>query len=169
MLTGMGFSANAARKALILCGGNTEQAMDWILEHAGDAGLDEPITEAEIAAAAARQRNRAGRRQPRQRPQFMPDQDVAARLVDMGFAADQVAEALRVTRNDENAAVAYLLGEGPRAAPVKISERKEKKEMFVETQFVFKQEAAEEGNIRKKNFASFFFFFVFFHEPFSSR
>jgi hypothetical protein len=65
----------------------------------------------------------------------VPDQAVAARLVDMGFPpeqansqkllcflcvvllmffSNQVAEALRATRNDENAAVAFLLGEGPR-------------------------------------------------------
>ncbi len=92
MLTGMGFSGNAARKALILCGGeNTERAMDWILEHAGDATIDEPITETELAAGRAR-REQERRQGPRRGApaRFLPDQDVAARLVDMGFAADQV-------------------------------------------------------------------------------
>lgn len=98
MLVGMGFSANAARKALLLCHGATERAMDWILEHAGDPTLDEPVTDAELAAARRqqlqhqqqqqqqRQRGGAGR----QRAAFLPDQDVAARLVDMGFPAEQV-------------------------------------------------------------------------------
>jgi hypothetical protein len=41
-----------------------------------------------------------------------PDPAIAARLADMGFAPEQVAEALRATRNDEEAAVSVLLGEG---------------------------------------------------------
>lgn len=52
---------------------------------------------------------------PRQRiGPFRVDPDIAARLQEMGFGAEQVSEALRVSRNNEAAAVSYLVGELPR-------------------------------------------------------
>ncbi len=90
LLTGMGFSANASRKALLHCGGVTERAMDWILEHAGDATLDEPVTPEQLAALRMPGPAAARRREQQRRPAFVPDADVAARLTDMGFAPDQV-------------------------------------------------------------------------------
>ena len=105
-LMGMGFSENAARKALILCHGRTEQAMDWILEHDGPT-LNDAITQEQLRSVRGARGGGVA-----VRPVFQVDQNIANRLQEMGFSEQQVSDALRATRNNEEAAVSFLLGEG---------------------------------------------------------
>lgn len=50
----MGFAEIRAKKGLMFGNGNDmENAVNWIMEHQEDAGIDEPIPEGDAAAAAA--------------------------------------------------------------------------------------------------------------------
>lgn len=53
-LTAMGFTVNAARRALHHRSDNVAAAVEWLFEHAGDPGLDDdpPLAPAVPAAAA---------------------------------------------------------------------------------------------------------------------
>lgn len=53
-LTEMGFAEVRAKKALMFGNGNDlENAVNWIMEHQEDAGIDDPIPEGDQPAAAA--------------------------------------------------------------------------------------------------------------------
>ena len=99
-LTGMGFSENASRRALLRCGGEVGAATDYLLLHAGESSLDAPLEapgpEGDVAV----------------------DPILSARLQEMGFSENDVTEALRATRNSEELAVARLLGDGPDEDPL---------------------------------------------------
>lgn len=49
----MGFSENAVKKALAVTGGGVEQAMEWLLAHSEDPGINDPPAEKEPAGAVA--------------------------------------------------------------------------------------------------------------------
>lgn len=101
-LKDMGFQEQRARKALLLTKMNTQLAMEWLLEHGDDADIDEPLTDDQL-------RQLSGPRAPS--VPFVPDATAIAKLKDMGFAEDDIIEALRATNNNSEAACAYLLGE----------------------------------------------------------
>ena len=44
-LVDMGFPENRARKALQIHRGHAQLGMDWLLEHEGDADIDEPLSQ----------------------------------------------------------------------------------------------------------------------------
>ncbi|CAN0313899.1 unnamed protein product, partial [Ectocarpus fasciculatus] len=53
-LTEMGFPELRAKKALMFGNGNDlENAVNWIMEHEEDAGIDDPIPEGDQPPAAA--------------------------------------------------------------------------------------------------------------------
>jgi len=97
----MGFPEGRAKKALLLNRMNASLAMEWLLEHDGDPDLDEPLSQDQM-------RQLSGRRNA----PFTPDPAAIAKLKDMGFQEEDIAQALRVTNNNSEAACAYLLGEG---------------------------------------------------------
>ena len=47
-LAEMGFSEPLARKALVLCRGNVELALEWVLAHMDDADAEEPPTQEQL-------------------------------------------------------------------------------------------------------------------------
>ncbi|XP_050738235.1 UBX domain-containing protein 1-B-like [Eriocheir sinensis] len=47
----MGFSENAVKKALSVTGGGVEQAMEWLLAHADDPGINDPPAEKKLEGA----------------------------------------------------------------------------------------------------------------------
>jgi hypothetical protein len=78
----MGFSENRARRALLLNSGATA-AMEWLLQQDfDDAGLDEPLTEEELAVIE------------KQRSAFMPEPQLVHQLVEMGFELGECDAAL---------------------------------------------------------------------------
>lgn len=109
-LTSMGFSDPAARRALAINQGQPEAAMDWILEHADDPDLDQPLTPEQLLQLQGGNRRGGGPVGGERR--FRADEGMTARLVEMGFAPEQVAEALQRTHNNEQAAISFLLGDG---------------------------------------------------------
>jgi uncharacterized UBP type Zn finger protein len=52
-LTEMGFSEALGRKALILCRGNVELALEWVLGHMDDADAEEPPTQEQLRQVCA--------------------------------------------------------------------------------------------------------------------
>lgn len=137
----MGFQEGPSRRAVAASSGDMERAMDWLLQRGEEGNnVNMPTREElrQLRRAAARRAGGGGgaaasgrRRRPPQdvdapqqqqqqqrqvpqglrRRQFEPDPQMAARLVEMGFGAQQVGEALREAGNDEERAVAILLGD----------------------------------------------------------
>jgi len=95
-----GFKEEHGTKALILNHNNLELAMEWLLQHAEDTDIDEPIAPQTLRHIALRQ--------PRN---LAPDASVVKRFVDMGFTEEDVSSALRATHNNPEAAMSWLLGE----------------------------------------------------------
>jgi len=94
-----GFPEVRARKALLLNRMNLERAMEWLLEHSDDPDIDVPLTNAQLSQII------------RVESSFVADPVISSALIDMGFAADDVAQALRATNNNYEAACAWLLGD----------------------------------------------------------
>jgi len=99
----MGFPEGRSKKALLLNRMNPALAMEWLLEHDGDADIDEPLNPQQL------------RQFSRRATRFSPDQAAITKLKDMGFAEEDIIQALRITNNNSEAACAYLLGEGGEA------------------------------------------------------
>lgn len=100
----MGFSAGAARRALLLNHNDPEAAVDWVLRHGSDANLEAPLTSEELQAAwrpRRRRHHRAG----------VADPELVQHLVDMGFDRDRSSSALIRVRNDAEHACQMLLAE----------------------------------------------------------
>ncbi len=87
---------------------NAALAMEWLLEHDGDADIDEPLNQEQMAALQGRRGGGPAAPSP---ATFTPDPNAVAKLKDMGFKEEEIAEALRITNNNSEAACAYLLGE----------------------------------------------------------
>ena len=83
----MGFTANAARRALAALGaggGGVQEAMMWLLDHAGDAGMNDPL--------------------PGEEEPFKVDH-----LVSKGYTRAQAVEALKSTGGDLPRSFDFLL------------------------------------------------------------
>jgi len=85
-----------------------DAAMEWLFSHDGDPDIDTPLTIEKYNQILYPQ-------QPRSRKPgtpFVPDQNIIAKLKDMGFQnEDEIKQALQVTNNNEEVACAWLLGE----------------------------------------------------------
>jgi len=106
-LQDMGFTEGRAKKALLLNKMNTSLAMEWLLEHEGDPDIDDPLTPEQLHVLQIRKNPSPS--------SFSPDPVAVSKLKDMGFKEEDIAEALRITNNNSEAACAYLLGEGGEA------------------------------------------------------
>jgi len=107
----MGFTEGRSKKALLLNRMNAPLAMEWLLEHESDPDIDEPLSQDQLASVQGRTRGSA----TPSPATFTPDPAAVAKLKDMGFKEEDIAEALRVTNNNSEASCAYLLGEGGEA------------------------------------------------------
>ena len=122
-LTEMGFSENRAIRALASNRLNVQRAMNWLLDHADDPdpSLDEPVSQDALRRMLRPQLRRSAGRAPPPPGPVTPDTTVihtlptniqmARQLQDMGFSEEQATEALRLTRNNFEAAAHYLLGD----------------------------------------------------------
>jgi ubiquitin carboxyl-terminal hydrolase 5/13 len=84
MLTDMGFSRNAAMRALSATQNNVEAACGWIYEHIDDKDLNDPLPKKSAKAAQG------------------PPEHLIAQVTDMGFTAHQAKAVLKkyVNTND---------------------------------------------------------------------
>ena len=101
-LIDMGFPENRARKALQINRGDAQLGMDWLLEHEGDADIDEPLSDEDLRMLARQARHEQGE---------TLDQAAVQRLIEMGFSEDDIFVALDHCENDFEAATAWLLGD----------------------------------------------------------
>uniref|UniRef100_A0A7S4V093 UBA domain-containing protein n=1 Tax=Guillardia theta TaxID=55529 RepID=A0A7S4V093_GUITH len=101
-LLDMGFPENRARRAIAICGGNVQRSMEWLLEHEGDPGVDEPMSEDELRSLA---------RSRREEVNGPTNEEAVTRLREMGFSEEDVTHALRACDNNFEAAMAWLLGD----------------------------------------------------------
>eukprot|EP00164_Ancoracysta_twista_P002700 GFYU01003594.1.p1 GENE.GFYU01003594.1~~GFYU01003594.1.p1 ORF type:complete len:771 (-),score=253.40 GFYU01003594.1:21-2333(-) len=95
MLESMGFPRNRCIRALMNCSNNAEVAMNWILEHMDDPGIDDPIEQPSAAPTAAPAAVAA-------------DPEAVANLCAMGFSEPQAKKALRETGGNMERAVDWL-------------------------------------------------------------
>eukprot|EP00951_Prasinocladus_malaysianus_P020180 scaffold164846_cov26-Prasinocladus_malaysianus.AAC.1 len=123
----MGFAEEVVRKALLLCHNRLEQAMEWLLEHAGDPDAATPLTDAQLRGLSAGRRRRrparrqrvnasliqqvlAGRAQAGGSPRPPePPEELVAQLEEMGFGPEQARVALRSFGNNVEMACNWLL------------------------------------------------------------
>ena len=110
-LVDMGFQANRANKALILTRGNTQLAMDWLLEHERDPDIDEPLTIEQIDRLRAGDEDDEYGDGGGEGMMIIDPQEAAQRLMELGFAQEDIAYALEATGHDFEAAAAWLLGD----------------------------------------------------------
>jgi len=107
-LLSMGFSEERSKKALLLNKMKMDAAMEWLFSHDNDPDIDTPLTIEKYNQLVHPQ-------PPRSRKTgapFVPDQNIIAKLKDMGFQnEDEIKQALQATNNNEEAACAWLLGE----------------------------------------------------------
>ncbi|ESP04978.1 hypothetical protein LOTGIDRAFT_230032 [Lottia gigantea] len=132
-LTDMGFTEARAKKALILNKMSVMSAMDWLLQHQDDPDIDEALegeatppvadTTEEVEGAVGgtsvpstsdtspkvsniRHSIRAFRKR-----EFRPNARALQKLLEMGFEEQESTDALRIARNDQDAACEWLLGD----------------------------------------------------------
>ncbi len=110
-LMDMGFPANRANKALIITRGNTQLAMDWLLEHERDPDIDEPLTLEQIDRIHAGEDEEYGEGEGEDGIMMIDPQEAAQRLMELGFTEEDIAYALEATGHDFEAAAAWLLGD----------------------------------------------------------
>ncbi|XP_076093520.1 ubiquitin-associated domain-containing protein 1-like isoform X3 [Mytilus galloprovincialis] len=119
-LTDMGFSESKVTKALEQTKNSFNSAMEWLLQHAldpepentqedqveGATGITLPETIKEDTDQSNLQSLRAlGKKE------FKPNPQALLNLVEMGFDEAEVIEALKVSRNEQNGACEWLLGD----------------------------------------------------------
>lgn len=125
-LCDMGFPQNRAKKALLLNSMSVTSAMEWLIQHESDPDIDEPLpgtsTSKEEGAVGGRDENSfttnghqttnilQSLREYRRR-EFKPNHTVLQNLIEMGFDEKDALEALRISRNNQNDACEWLLGE----------------------------------------------------------
>ncbi|XP_046375139.2 ubiquitin carboxyl-terminal hydrolase 5-like [Haliotis rufescens] len=91
----MGFDPNGCRKAVY----NTkntgvEAAMNWVMEHMGDADFAAPLVLPNSAAAGG--------------GQFTPNEESLVMIMSMGFTRDQAVKALKATNNNVERAADWI-------------------------------------------------------------
>jgi len=112
-LVEMGFPEARARKALLLHLNHRPAAMEWLLEVGDSPEADAELTDVQIRHImnASTVHPLLRMRQEASSGTQGPDETVIQRLVDMGFAREEVLSALAATNNDYDAACTWLLGE----------------------------------------------------------
>ncbi|KAK7094832.1 ubiquitin-associated domain-containing protein 1-like [Littorina saxatilis] len=144
-LTDMGFPESRAKKALLLNKMAVMAAMDWLFQNENDPDIDTPLPELDEAASAATQEPTAmsgaeGSTSPTEgestsgglphytnildtirafkKREFRANPRALQRLIEMGFGETESVEALRMFRNDQDAACDWLLGDRRERAAV---------------------------------------------------
>ncbi|XP_056009597.1 ubiquitin-associated domain-containing protein 1-like isoform X4 [Ostrea edulis] len=129
-LCDMGFPENRARKALLLNDMSVMSSMEWLIQHEADTDIDEPlpgtsITKEEGAVGGKEEKTSMNTTNGHQttklnilqslreyrRREFKPNHKMLQNLVEMGFEEKDVLDALRISRNNQNDACDWLLGD----------------------------------------------------------
>ena len=93
-LMDMGFARDGCRRAVFNTGNSgVEAAMNWVMEHMGDADFNDPF---QPAAATKKPKGPA------------PDEEAIAMVMSMGFSRDQAEMGLRNTDNNMERAVDWI-------------------------------------------------------------
>lgn len=137
-LMDMGFPEDRAKKALVLNKMAVMAAMEWLFQHENDPDVDAPLPELEEPSTSAESEGAQGGLdlsaapeggQPHytnildtirafKKREFRPNSRSLQRLVEMGFQENEAVDALRMFRNDQDAACDWLLGDRKERAPV---------------------------------------------------
>lgn len=99
----MGFGENACtRAALAVDNANAEAAVNWLMQHMGDADLNDPVTSGAPSATAA------------------VNEDAVNNFIGMGFPRDRAVYALQQANGDANGAMEWIFAnpDTPLTAPV---------------------------------------------------
>ncbi|KAK7462645.1 hypothetical protein BaRGS_00038296, partial [Batillaria attramentaria] len=137
-LMDMGFPEARAKKALVLNKMAVMAAMDWLFQNENDPDIDSPLPELEAESPSAESHGAQGGAelsisteggQPHYRNildtirafkkrEFRPNTRALQRLIEMGFEESEATDALRMFRNDQDAACDWLLGDRKERAAV---------------------------------------------------
>ncbi|CAC5357026.1 KPC2 [Mytilus coruscus] len=120
-LTDMGFSESKVTKALEQTKNSFNSAMEWLLQHALDPEPEHTqeeqvegatgITLPEATKDNTQHKNNLLSLRALGKKEFKPNAQALLNLVEMGFEEAEVIEALRVSRNEQNGACEWLLGD----------------------------------------------------------
>ncbi|XP_067001882.2 ubiquitin-associated domain-containing protein 1 [Anabrus simplex] len=137
-LIDMGFPEHVAAKALLLNSSNQRQALDWLLEHGNE--IDAVPDDEEMSLNGESSGGQAGSSKSSEqdyqkgskkstptmtqtvaklldsfraykRQEFKPNPKALENLMEMGFAEEEIIDALRITGNNQASACEWLLGE----------------------------------------------------------
>eukprot|EP00039_Didymoeca_costata_P001805 m.55207 g.55207 ORF g.55207 m.55207 type:complete len:416 (+) comp10974_c0_seq4:299-1546(+) len=98
-IVAMGFQEHHVKKALVISGMNVEAAMEYLITHAEDPSLDEPLKPLPRVPTAAGS-------------SFTPNATYFQWLLDMGFPQESVLAALEIAHNNFQAACELLVQRG---------------------------------------------------------
>jgi len=94
-LVDMGFSRNGCTRALFETkNSGVEAAMNWVMEHMGDANFNDPFVDPNAAKV--------------KKATVVPDEGNISMLMDMSFTRDQAIKALKMTDNNMERAVDWI-------------------------------------------------------------
>ncbi|XP_048245331.1 ubiquitin-associated domain-containing protein 1-like [Haliotis rufescens] len=129
-LVDMGFPEARARKALMLNKMNVMPAMEWLFQHEDDPDIDAPLPGEEETTPQTPEEQPEGAIGGKENPdgtpkvtnileslrafrkrEFRPNARALQKLLEMGFSEQEATDALRVSRNDQDAACEWLLGD----------------------------------------------------------
>jgi len=111
-LLDMGFEEVRSRKALLLSKMIPMRAMEWLLEHSNDEDIDKPLTSDEINTLAAENNpNVKRKRVPGRKKEFIPNPRCVSNLKEMGFEEKDIVIALKISSNNQERALDWLLGD----------------------------------------------------------
>lgn len=122
-LTDMGFSTAKVTKALVQTKNSFNAAMEWLLQHESDPEeANAEVTEAQVEGATGvtlpealkgeiQHKNILQSLRALRKKEFKPNPQALINLIEMGFEESEVIEALRISRNEQNGACEWLLGD----------------------------------------------------------
>lgn len=110
-LLDMGFEEQRSKKALIISKMNPMRAMEWLLEHSNDEDIDKPLTAEEISTLGVENTNTKRKRVPGKKREFVPNPRCISNLREMGFEEKDIVIALKITSNNQERALDWLLGD----------------------------------------------------------
>lgn len=122
-LTDMGFSESKVKTALVQTKNSFNAAMEWLLQHESDPEVPSTevpeeqvegatgITLPEASKGDTQHKNILQSLRALRKKEFKPNPQALINLIEMGFDEADVIEALRISRNEQNGACDWLLGD----------------------------------------------------------
>ena len=107
----MGFAEQRSKKALILNKMNVHEAIKWLMLHQDDADIDTPLPPEVIKYVVNENHPTKRRRAGLRKKEFVPNPSAVTLIKEMGFEEEEIIMALKITSNNEERALDWLVGD----------------------------------------------------------